>query len=95
MIVDQFLNIVIIHVHQISLAEPEQLLQGRIRMDDVELTDEIQGEVRRRWSLVDTENLGELADLQGFREDFLRIFGFGFSGVDYEEDLDPTLGRGI
>ena len=67
--------------------------QGRIRMDDIELTDEIQGEVRRRWPLVDTENLGELADLEGFRKDFLRIFGFGFPGVDYEEDLDPTLGR--
>ncbi len=69
--------------------------QGRIRMDDIELTDEIQGEVRRRWPLVDTENLGELADLEGFRLDFLRIFGFGFPGVDYEEDLDPTLGRDL
>lgn len=69
--------------------------QGRIRMDDVELTDEIQGEVRRRWPLVDTENLGEFADLEGFRKDFLRIFGFGFPGVDYEEDLDPTLGRDV
>ncbi len=69
--------------------------QGRIRMDDVELTDEIQGEVRRRWPLVDTENLGELADLEGFRKDFLKIFGFGFRGVDYEEDLDPTLGRDV
>ncbi|MCZ6617294.1 MAG: trans-2-enoyl-CoA reductase family protein [Gammaproteobacteria bacterium] len=67
--------------------------QGRIRMDDIELTDEIQGEVRRRWPLVDTHNLGELADLEGFREDFLRIFGFGFADVDYEADLDPTLGR--
>ena len=69
--------------------------QGRIRMDDIELTDEIQGEVRRRWPLVDTENLEELADLEGFRRDFLKIFGFGFASVDYEEDLDPTLGRDV
>ncbi|MCZ6855899.1 MAG: trans-2-enoyl-CoA reductase family protein [Gammaproteobacteria bacterium] len=69
--------------------------RGRIRMDDIELTDDIQGEVRRRWPLVDTENLGELADLEGFRKDFLKIFGFGFAGVDYEEDLDPTLGRDV
>ena len=68
---------------------------GRIRVDDWELADEIQDEVRRRWPLVNTENLAELADLEGFREDFLKIFGFGFDGVDYEADQDPTLGRSI
>ncbi|MBM4204813.1 MAG: trans-2-enoyl-CoA reductase family protein [Gammaproteobacteria bacterium] len=65
---------------------------GRIRMDDVELGEEIQAEVRRRWALVNTGNLAELGDLSGFREDFLRIFGFGFSGVDYDAEVDPTLG---
>ena len=68
---------------------------GRIRVDDWELADEIQDEVRRRWPLVTTENLDELADLKGFREDFLKIFGFGFDGVDYDADQDPTLGRSI
>ncbi len=68
---------------------------GRIRVDDWELAPEIQDEVRRRWPLVTTENLNELADLEGFREDFLKIFGFGFDGVDYEADQDPTLGRSI
>ncbi len=67
--------------------------EGRIRMDDVELRDEVQEEVRRRWDLVETDNLAELGDLSGFREDFLRIFGFGIDGVDYEADIDPTLGR--
>jgi enoyl-[acyl-carrier protein] reductase / trans-2-enoyl-CoA reductase (NAD+) len=66
---------------------------GRIRLDDVELSDSIQGEVKRRWPLVTTDNLGELADLPGFREDFLKIFGFGIDGVDYEAEQDPTLGR--
>ncbi len=68
---------------------------GRIRVDDWELADEIQDEVRRRWPLVTTDNLSELADLEGFREDFLKIFGFGFEGVDYEADQDPTLGRNV
>ena len=63
----------------------------RIRMDDVELTDAIQGDVKRRWPIVSTDNLGTLADLDGFRADFLKIFGFGFDGVDYDEDLDPAL----
>ncbi len=66
---------------------------GRIRMDDVELSDPVQEEVQRRWPLVTTENLDELGDLEGYREDFLKIFGFGFDGVDYDADVDPTLGR--
>jgi len=66
---------------------------GRIRMDDLELADDVQEEVKRRWPLVTTENLDVLADLQGFREDFLRIFGFGIKGVDYEAEQDPMMGR--
>lgn len=65
--------------------------ERRIRMDDLELAPAIQDEVKRRWPLVTTENIGELADLEGFRADFLRIFGFGMPGVDYDEDLDPRL----
>lgn len=69
--------------------------EGRIRLDDVELSAPVQDEVRRRWPLVDTDNLDSLADLPGFREDFLKIFGFGLEGVDYEADQDPTLGRNV
>ncbi len=62
---------------------------GRIRVDDLELADQVQAEVERRWPLVDTENLPELGDLTGFREDFLKIFGFGIDDVDYDADVDP------
>jgi len=80
---------------QLCSAAPMRLDDaGRIRMDDVEMSDDIQDDVRRRWDLVTTENLAERGDLTGFREDFLKIFGFGFAGVDYDADLDPTLGRG-
>ena len=62
---------------------------NRIRMDDQELTEKVQEEVRRRWELVETDNLGEHGDLEGFREDFLKIFGFGFGSVDYGQEVDP------
>ena len=62
---------------------------GRIRVDDLELADQVQAEVKKRWPLVDTTNLTELGDLAGFREDFLKIFGFGIDGVDYDADVDP------
>lgn len=67
---------------------------GRIRMDDLEMKDEIQAEATRRWPIVSTNNVAELADLDGIRGDFLRIFGFGIDGVDYDADVDPTCGRG-
>ncbi len=80
---------------QLCSAAPVRLDDvGRIRMDDVEMSADIQDDVRRRWDLVSSENLAELGDLAGFREDFLKIFGFGFAGVDYDADLDPTLGSG-
>lgn len=63
--------------------------EGRIRVDDLELSAQVQDEVKRRWPLVTTENLNELTDFAGFRYDFLRIFGFGVPGVDYEAEVDP------
>ncbi len=67
---------------------------GRLRMDDFELSQPVQEEVGRRWPLVATDNLHELGDLDGVRNDFLGIFGFGVDGVDYDADVDPLLGRG-
>ena len=62
---------------------------GRFRVDDRELREDVQAEVRRRWELVNTENILEISDLAGFRRDFLRIFGFEADGVDYEADVSP------
>ena len=58
-------------------------------VDVPELSDAVQTEVKRRWPLVTTENLGELTDFVGFREDFFRIFGFGVAGVDYDAEVNP------
>jgi len=62
---------------------------GRLRLDDRELSADVQDEIMRRWPLITTDNLGQYADLDGFRADFLRLFGFGVPGVDYAEDVDP------
>tara|TARA_B100001057_G_C22840333_1_gene946819 strand:+ start:1398 stop:2582 length:1185 start_codon:yes stop_codon:yes gene_type:complete len=63
--------------------------EGRIRVDDQELLDSVQQAVKERWPQVTTDNLTQLGDLAGFREDFLRIFGFGIAGVDYAAEVDP------
>ena len=88
----------IAHIHRLFAtqlaigATPRLDEAGRIRVDDLELSPSVQDELRRRWGLAASGNLDELADLPGFKEDFLKIFGFGFEGVDYQEDLDPALG---
>lgn len=68
--------------------------KGRLRVDDVELREDIQSEVRRRWNLVTSDNLVDLGDLDGYRADFLKIFGFGVEGVDYEADVSPIVQAG-
>jgi len=63
----------------------------RIRVDDWELSPKVQAEVSRRWPMLSTETMGELADLQEYRSQFLRLFGFGIDGVDYAQDVDPRV----
>jgi len=62
---------------------------GRLRVDDRELRDDVQAEIRRRWALVNTDNIMDVSDLAGFRRDFLRVFGFDVDGVDYNADVSP------
>jgi enoyl-[acyl-carrier protein] reductase/trans-2-enoyl-CoA reductase (NAD+) len=64
---------------------------GRLRVDDWELRDDVQAEVKKRFAAVDTDNLMQLSDLAGFRRDFLRIFGFEADGVDYEADVEVGI----
>ena len=84
------------HIHRLFATQfakgADQRLDdcGRIRMDDVELSEAVQSEIERRWPLVTTENLPELGDLAGYKGDFLNIFGFGLAGVDYDRDVALT-----
>jgi enoyl-[acyl-carrier protein] reductase/trans-2-enoyl-CoA reductase (NAD+) len=65
--------------------------KGRIRIDDLEMDDKVQEQVATLWPLATTENLADLGDLEGYRNDFYNLFGFGFEGVDYTEDSDENV----
>ena len=65
--------------------------EGRIRIDDWEMRPEVQEAVESIWPTVTTENLSALTDIAGYREEFLRLFGFGLEGVDYEADTSPLV----
>ncbi len=62
---------------------------GRIRIDDLEIRDDVQSRISALWESVTTENLETVSDLQGYREEFLKLFGFGLPAVDYAADVNP------
>ncbi|MGE8100486.1 enoyl-ACP reductase FabV [Pseudomonas fluorescens] len=65
--------------------------EGRLRADYKELAPEVQERVKLLWDQVSNENLYELTDFAGYKAEFLRLFGFGIEGVDYEADVDPDV----
>lgn len=71
-------------------ADPKPDEVGRIRLDDREMAEDVQAEVDARWKAVETANLAELADVEGYEKAFLRLFGFGLDGVDYAAETDPA-----
>lgn len=67
---------------------------GRIRVDDLEMCDEIQSQVEGIWASVDTGSLKTLTDVDGYVNDFYQLFGFGVDGVDYTVDVNPDVNPG-
>ncbi|SEI18271.1 enoyl-ACP reductase FabV [Pseudomonas asplenii] len=76
-----------------SLYSPTPILDedGRLRADYKELAPEVQDLVAKLWDQVTTENLNELTDFAGYKAEFLRLFGFGVEGVDYDADVSPDV----
>lgn len=65
--------------------------KGRIRIDDWEMRADVQEKIAKLWGESTTETLVELGDLAGYKQDFLNLFGFGFDGVDYQEDTNEMV----
>ncbi|MFP4376219.1 MAG: enoyl-ACP reductase FabV [Spirochaetales bacterium] len=63
--------------------------EGRIRLDDWEMRDDVQARVSEIFETVDESTLEDKTDLEEYRNEFLRIHGFGVDGVDYDEDVEP------
>ena len=65
---------------------------SRIRMDDWELRDDVQNKVKEIWPQVTNENIFEITDYRGYKDEFLKLFGFGIESIDYEADVDSLIG---
>lgn len=62
---------------------------GRVRIDDLEMQPDVQAAVATIWPTITTENIVALTDIVGYRTEFLKMFGFGLPGIDYDADTDP------
>jgi len=65
--------------------------KNRYRMDGAELAEDIQTSVGKVWDEVTTETIDEHTDYVGYHAEFLKLFGHGLDGVDYELDVDQVL----
>ena len=60
----------------------------RVRIDDWEMSEAVQKPVHEKWAEVNTENLSQISDFSGYRDEFLKLFGFGAQGVDYSAEVN-------
>ncbi|PRD48640.1 enoyl-ACP reductase FabV [Sphingobacterium haloxyli] len=65
--------------------------KGRIRVDDWEMREDVQTEVAKLWEQITTENLEQISDITGYRNDFFKLFGFNFDTVDYDKDTNEVI----
>lgn len=68
--------------------EPVVEEDGMLHVDDWEMRQDVQQEVMDIWEKIDTDNLMELADTEGYWTDFYQMFGFKMDGVDYSLDVE-------
>ncbi|WP_028292095.1 enoyl-ACP reductase FabV [Oceanobacter kriegii] len=65
--------------------------EGRARVDELELKPEVQKAVEAAWDKITTETISTDTDFAGYKAEFLRLFGFGIDGVDYDADVNPVV----
>lgn len=65
--------------------------QGRIRLDDRELSERVQQACRELWPEINNETLLTHTDYAGYKHDFLRLFGFDRADIDYAADVQAKV----
>lgn len=76
---------------KLLIDKPEIDANGYLRLDDYELDSKVQDKINALWNELTTENITDLADLDGYWEDFYTMFGFDIPGVNYTEEVDASV----
>ncbi|MCD8405680.1 trans-2-enoyl-CoA reductase family protein [Tenacibaculum dicentrarchi] len=65
--------------------------KGRIRVDDWEMREDVQAEIAELWKKATTENLSEIGDLEGYSQEFFKLFGFKVAGINYDAEVNEVV----
>jgi len=84
--IEQIQNLFIDNIYS---EKPRLDEQNRYRQNHKELEDSVQQRVTDIWNTVDTDTIDELTDYTSYHQEFLKLFGFGVEGVDYDADVSP------
>ena len=60
---------------------------GRIRLDEEELRDDVQKEAAILMAQANDDNFHDICDVKGYVHDFYAVNGFDIEGVDYTKDI--------
>ncbi len=63
--------------------------KGFTRLDNWELQDDVQAQVKQVWQQINSDNILDIADLTGYRNEFYRLFGFAVEKIDYKAEINP------
>lgn len=76
---------------KLLIEKPDVDKHGYLRLDDYELDSKVQEQINATWDKVTTDNIKDLADIDGYWDDFYTMFGFKLSGVNYTEEVDTAM----
>ncbi len=88
---EQILRMFTQRLYKADGTAPELDDKNRLRLDDLELREDIQKHCRELWPNVTNENLRDVTDYQQYKDEFLKLFGFGLETVDYDADVNPFV----
>lgn len=77
--------------HLYSSNPPSRDAEGYIRIDDLEMQDDVQQKVMEIWPTITSDNLAQQTDVAGYRDEFYRLFGFNVKGINYDADVSPVV----
>jgi len=76
---------------KLTHAKPEVDELGRLYMNNKETNDATQTKIKALWDRVTQENFHELSDYEGYHHEFLKLFGFDLTDVDYDADVETLI----
>jgi enoyl-[acyl-carrier protein] reductase/trans-2-enoyl-CoA reductase (NAD+) len=76
---------------KLTQTKPEVDEMGRLYMNNKETNDATQAKIKTLWDQVTQENFHELSDYAGYHHEFLKLFGFDLTDVDYDADVETLI----